>query len=283
MIYLVFCILSSTGIFVFFKLFKKYDVNTLQAIVVNYITAFICGITLYDGLINLGEIINSSWFYGAVGLGFLFILIFNVMALTAQTNGLSVASVASKMSVIIPIVFGIIVFKESAGFIKLTGIFMALVAVYLTSVRDKDNVILTQSIYLPILLFFGSGTIDTLVNYFAPDDKIPLFSATIFAMAFFIGMGVLIFNSIKQKSKPKFKSIPFGMALGILNYASIYYLLKALRVDGYETSTVFTIINVGIVAFSTLVGLFLFKEKISKKNWAGIFIAMISIIIVTLA
>ncbi|WP_431157481.1 EamA/RhaT family transporter [Winogradskyella poriferorum] len=283
MIYLLLSILSSTGIFVLFKLFNKYKINTLQAIVVNYFTACSIGLTFYDGNINVGEIVNSTWFYGAIGLGFLFISIFNVMALTAQKNGLSVASVASKMSVIIPIVFGIVVFNESVGWLKIAGIVLALIAVYLTSVKEKDNVVLTQSIYLPIILFFGSGTIDTFVNYFAPDDKIPLFSAVIFGIAFTIGIFVLSYNSLRMKRHFKIKSIPFGVALGLINYASIYYLLKALRVEGYDTSSIFTVNNVAIVAFSTLVGLFLFKEKISFKNWLGILIAIISIVIVTLA
>ena len=274
--------MSSTGIFVLFKLFNKYNINTLQAIVVNYITACICGSVLYDGSINISEIVNSNWFYGAIGLGFLFIAIFNVMALTAQKNGLSVASVASKMSVIIPVLFGIYVYNESIGLYKIIGIILALIAVYLTSLKQKGDVVLTRSILLPILLFFGSGIIDTFINYFAPDDKIPLFSATIFAIAGIIGIVILSFKSIKLKSHFKIKSIPFGVALGIVNYCSIYFLLKALRVDGFESSTLFTINNVAIVAVSTLVGLLLFKEKISTKNWIGIGIAMISILLVTL-
>lgn len=249
---------------------------------VNYFTACILGSYLYETEIDPITIANSTWFYRAIFLGFLFIAIFNVMALTVQKNGLSVASVAGKMSVIIPIIFGIIVFNESVRFIKIFGIILALIAVYLTSIKERDNIVLTQSIYLPILLFIGSGTIDTLVNYFAPDDKIPLFSATIFGIAFCVGLFVLIYKSARKTSRFEIKSIPFGVALGTINYASIYYLLKALRVDGYETSTVFTINNVTIVAFSTLIGLILFKEKISLKNWIGIIIAIVSIIIVTL-
>jgi drug/metabolite transporter (DMT)-like permease len=267
---------------VLFKLFKKYNINTLQAIVINYFTACFCGILLYDGTISPSEITASNWFYGALFLGFLFIAIFNVMALTAQKNGLSVASVASKMSVIIPIVFGIYVFNESIGIQKIIGIFLALIAVYLTSLKAKDDVVLTKSIYLPILLFFGSGIIDTSVNYFAPDDKIPLFSATIFAIAGVIGLLILAFQAIKLKQYFSIKSIPYGVTLGVVNYCSIYFLLKALRVDGFESSTLFTINNVAIVAVSTLIGLILFKEKISNKNWIGIFIAIISIILVTL-
>lgn len=281
MIYLLLSIASSTLIFVLFKLFKKYNINTLQAIVVNYFTACLCGSLLYEGQIRASEIIKTDWFFAAIGLGFLFIAIFNVMALTAQKNGLSVASVASKMSVIIPVLFGIYIYNESTGVQKIIGIILALIAVYLTSVKQKDDAILTQSIYLPIILFFGSGIIDTSVNHFAPDDDIPIFSATIFGIAAIIGFVILSYKAIVRKDYFKLKSVPFGITLGIVNYCSIYFLLKALRVDGFESSSIFTMNNVAIVAVSTLIGLVLFKEKISNRNWIGIFIAIISIILVT--
>lgn len=266
-----------------FKLFNKYNINTLQAIVVNYITACICGLIHNNASVSSAEILQSDWLYGAVGLGFLFIAIFNVMALTAQKNGLSVASVASKMSVIIPVIFGVYVLNEGLGFQKIIGILLALIAVYLTSIKPNADVKLTQSLYLPILLFLGSGVIDTSVNYFAPKDKIPLFSATIFGIAFLIGLLILFYKSAKLKTRFKLKSIPLGVTLGLVNYASIFFLLKALRVDGFESSTLFTINNVAIVALSTLVGLMMFRETISNKNWLGIGIAIISIVIVTSA
>lgn len=283
MIYLLLSILSSTGIFVIFKLLKKYKIDTLQAIVINYITACIFGLIHFDSPIDISKIISSNWFFPAFGLGFLFIAIFNVMALTAQKNGLSVASVASKMSVIIPVVFGILVFKEGIGFQKVIGILLALVAVYLTSVKSKEKAVLTTSIYLPIILFFGSGIIDTSVNYFAPYDKIPLFSACIFGFAFSIGIILLVYKSVRLKKSFSLKSIPLGITLGLVNYASIFFLLKALRIDGLESSTLFTVNNVAIVAFSTLIGLLIFKETITTKNWVGITLALISIVLVTLA
>ncbi|WP_369995833.1 EamA family transporter [Winogradskyella sp.] len=281
MIYLILSILSSTAIFVVFKLLSKYNVNTLQVIVINYIVAFTIGISLNDERIR-PEIIYVDWFMAAIGLGILFITIFNVMALTAQKNGLSVASVASKMSVIIPVLFGIIVYGESAGLQKIIGIILALTAVFLASIKPKSNVVLTKSIYLPILLFLGSGIIDTSINHFAPNGNKALFLAVIFGISGIIGLLILSYKSLILKHYFKTKSIPFGIVLGIINYASIHYILKALRVDGFESSSVFTINNVAIVAVSTLVGLFLFKERISGKNWFGILLALISIALVTL-
>ncbi len=282
MIYLLLSILSSTAIFALFKSFSKYKINTLQAIVINYITACTCGVLLYEKEVKITEIIGAKWIIAAVALGFLFISIFNVMALTAQRNGLSVASVASKMSVIIPILFGIFVYHESIGLRKITGIILALIAVFLTSIKPKNGIVLTKSIYLPIILFLGSGIIDTSANHYAPTDSMPIFLATIFASAGAIGIIIIGYNSIKLKLPIKNKSIPFGIALGIVNYCSMYFLLKALRVDGFESSSVFTINNVSIVAVSTLIGLLFFKEQITTKNWVGIITAIISIILITL-
>ncbi|MFC0604544.1 EamA family transporter [Winogradskyella pulchriflava] len=282
MIYLILSILSSTVIFVFFKLFSKYKVNTLQAIVVNYFTAFICGLLLYKGDIKISYILDSDWLYVAIGLGLLFITIFNIMALTAQKNGLSVVSVATKMSVIIPVLFGIYVYNESAGYQKIIGILLALIAVILTALKPKDKAVISKFSYLPILLFLGSGIIDTSVNHFAPKDNLTLFLSIIFAMAGLAGIFILLFKHINQKISLKANSLPFGIALGIVNYCSLYFLLKALQVEGNESSTIFTINNVAIIAISTLTGLVLFKERISIKNWIGVAIALISIILVTL-
>lgn len=287
MIYLLLSILASTLIFVIFTLFGKYKINTLQAIVVNYFTAFITGIVSSTETLSVNEVINKDWFYGALFLGFLFITIFNVMALTAQRNGLSVASVVSKMSVIIPILFGLYAYNESLSVLKTIGVLLALFAVYLTSVKAKTGKVSLKNLWLPILLFFGSGTIDTSIKYiettYVSENGIPIFSATIFAIAGIIGIVIISAEAIKGKLKLDLRSVFGGVILGIVNYYSIYMLLKALQVDSFESSNIFTINNVAIVMLSTLIGLVFFKEKLSIKNWLGIAIAILSIVLVTLA
>ncbi len=287
MIYLLLSISASTLIFIIFKLFNKYGINTLHAIVINYLMACLFGIWSYDAPINVNDIMASQWIYGAIVLGFLFISIFNVMALTAQRNGLSVASVASKMSVIIPVIFGIYVYKEGVGFQKIIGIILALISVYLTSVKPRASDNMTKGLWLPLLLFIGSGIIDTSIKYvettYLPEGGIPIFSATIFAFAFLIGALIILANAFKQDLKFPLKTLLGGSILGIVNYFSIYYLLKALNYQGLESSTLFTVNNVAIVMLSTLLGLLLFKEQISKMNWIGISLAIISIVIITFA
>ncbi|PTM06465.1 MAG: hypothetical protein DA407_11805 [Bacteroidetes bacterium] len=287
MIYLLLSILASTAIFVVFKLFERYKINTLQAIVFNYITACICGLLSYESSINASAIFNAKWFYGAILLGFLFICVFNLMATTAQRNGLSVASVASKMSVVIPVIFGLYAYNESIGFQKVFGIILALVAVYLTAIKGKTSISIKQGLLLPFLLFLGSGIIDASIKYlettYVSKNGIPIFSATIFGCAAIIGLCILVFKALNKTFKFEIKNAFGGILLGIINYYSIYYLLKALQFEGFESSTLFTVNNVAIVMVSTLVGLLLFRESISKKNWIGISLAIVSILLVTLA
>jgi drug/metabolite transporter (DMT)-like permease len=235
-------------------------------------------------MLSLNIITHKPWFTGSIILGFLFITVFNILAITSQKNGLSVASVAGKMSVIIPIIFAVIVYNEKLSILKIIGILMALIAVYLVSIKEKGIVIKKKTLIYPLLLFFGSGIIDTSIKYieksYVGKNEIPLFSATIFGFAAIIGLVILIFKAFKKNLKINLRNIVAGIILGVFNYYSIYYLLKALRSDSLNSSTVFTINNVAIVMLTTLVGILFFKEKVIHKNWIGIGLAIISIILV---
>ena len=289
MIPLVLSIIASTFIFVLFRLFARYSINTLQAIVVNYFVACTCGIIGYQNSIEISAIPKYDWFYYTVALGALFIIVFNLMATTTQRSGLSVVSVATKMALVIPIGFGLWYYQEPLGPFKAIGIILALAAVYLVSVKNRSGVILqNRNLMFPVLVFFGSGLIDTSLNFLQNDfikDKslIPLFSSTIFMTAGVIGIMVLVVQKIKGVLSLEYKNIIAGVVLGIPNYFSIYFLVKALRSNLLDSSGIFTINNVAIVIISTLLGIVFFKEQLSLKNWIGIILAVISIALVSLA
>lgn len=286
MLELFYSILSSSLLFVLFKLFELKNINTFQAIVVNYFTAAIIGLSFSDVEFTYSNTIGSGWFFGACFLGVLFISIFNLMAKTAQVNGLSVASVASKMSVIIPVIFGFYIYKESAGILKIIAIIMALIAVYLASIKTDKKSQLKKHLKYPILLFFGSGIIDTSIKFiettYVPENGIPIFSATIFLIAGSIGVILSILFKKTFKINKDLRTLLGGVILGIINYSSIYFLLKALNNKNLESSAIFTINNVAIVMITSLIGLVIFKELLSKKNWLGITIAIISIILISI-
>ena len=286
MIYLLLSIFFSTSLFVIFKYFNIYKVNTLQAIVVNYIVAFVLGMFSANAFGKLSTISSQPWLYGAMFLGFLFVTIFFVMAKTAQNNGVSVASIAGKMSVVVPIIFGIILYNESVTFLKVGGIVIVLIAVYLSSVKEEKSNI-KASLLFPVLLFLGSGVIDTTLKYvetnFVTQDGVAFFSGSLFGFAAVFGILILLIQQFTSKEKFEIKSIIAGIVLGIPNYYSIVFLIKSLQIKSLESSTLFTINNVGVVVVSTLVGLLLFKENFSLKNKIGVGLAILGIILVTIA
>lgn len=279
-------ILCSSLIFVIFKLFAVYKIETLYAIITNYVVACLYGFTLYQGHLVVQEIPAKNWFWGTIALGVLFIVVFNLMAATAQKVGVSVASVATKMSLVIPVVFGIAVYKEELGALKILGIVLALVAVYFASFKEKSPQVKSTSLLLPFLVFLGSGIIDTAIKYMQEvhieEAEFPLFSATVFLAAATTGILFILVKSSKKPLKVNFRNILGGIALGIPNYYSIYFLMRALQNDTLNSASIFTINNVAIVMFSTLLGILLFKEKISLKNWGGIALAVVSILLVAL-
>ncbi|WP_421809591.1 EamA family transporter [Flagellimonas sp.] len=286
MIDLALSILSSTLIFVVFKLFDVYKVQTLYAIITNYVVACIVGLLLYGGRVEPSKIIEASWFVGPVLLGVLFITVFNLMAKTAQVAGVSVASVATKMSLVIPVLFGVLFYQEHLSAWQIIGILLALVAVYMASLKEQHITIHKRDLILPALVFLGSGVIDTSIKYFEEQhltsQEIPLFSSMVFGCAALTGLVFIGVKSVKNPLRVNLKNILGGIALGVPNYFSIFFLIRALHSEMLESAALFTLNNVAIVMFSTLMGILMFKEKLSLKNWGGVVLAVFSIILVAL-
>lgn len=286
MLDLALSVLCSSLIFVVFKLFSQYNVQTLYAIVVNYLVACCTGLLLNPETVTLSQLSYQSWFLGTVLLGILFILIFNIMAKSSQLIGVGVTSVATKMSLVVPVVFAVLYYKDSLSTLQLIGIFLALFAVYLASLKDDGRGVTKKHLWLPILVFLGSGVIDTSIKFiqegYLTDGQYSIFSSTVFGAAAISGFVFIGFKSIQNPLQLNFRNMLGGICLGIPNYFSIFFLLRALDSDTLNSSSVFTINNVAIVLFSTLLGILLFKENLSRKNWFGVGIAVLSIVLVAL-
>ena len=285
MIYLLLSILFNAVLFIIIKLFAKFNIDALQALVVNYFIAFGVGLFFLDTTFSPTIILSQDWFKGSILLGFVFISTFYATTITSQRNGLSVASVASKMSVIIPIILGVILYNETLGMIKILGILLALIAVYFTSKKETGEIQQASNLLFPILVFIGAGTIDSSLKYLqtfhVPSNQIGLFSSVTFFCAFSVGVLTLLFLSLNGKIKFAGRNILGGIALGLPNFFSLYYLVKMLEAKAFESATLFTIHNIAIVLVSTFVGILFFKEKISMRNAIGIGLALFALFLVT--
>ena len=158
MIYLILSILSSTAIFVIFKYLDHFNIPTLPVIVYNYLFACIPGYFLARERISVAGIIHSSWLPLAILIGILFIIMFYVVGRSSQKAGISITTVASKMSVAMPITFSIFYDPDDRfTFVKLLGICLALLSVFLIIYREKGLQI-RQVCHLPSpIAFYRNG------------------------------------------------------------------------------------------------------------------------------
>jgi len=282
MIYLFIAIITSTLIIVTFRILKHFNIEIVQAISVNYLVASSFGFLIAPENFSIDTIVSSNWFPYAILVGLTLIIAFNFFALSAQKAGVTVTAISSRMSVVIPVILGFILFGDKCNLIKITGIVLALIAFYLTF-KKKENINFQKKLFvLPLLLFLAVGTNDSLMKFtehFYIEGDFVLFLSTAFFFALIFGLLVLGFKIKKQKFAVK--NIIAGFILGLLNWWSTLYFLKGL--DVFEVSVFIPIYNVSVVALSAIIGFFLFKEKLRFINWLGILMAIGAITMISLS
>lgn len=287
MILLILSILASSLIFVIFKLFPKYQVNTFQAIVFNYVTACSCGFLLYGSEWNSKILGSGNWPYFALLCGLLFISLFLVMGISSQKNGVAMTSVAVKMSMAMAMLFMIVLYHESLSILKISGIVSAFLGVFLMAYQRSENSKEKSYTWMLLILFMGSALLDVVLNYVQKYElnelKSSLFSAIGFGIAGLFGILILAFQMIRGKQKIHFKNILAGVVLGIPNYFSIYLLMEAYTSTGWNDSTVLAIMNVSIVMISAIVGFVAFKENVNRQKIIGLVASITAIGLLYLA
>ncbi|MDD4236222.1 MAG: hypothetical protein PHF99_09435 [Bacteroidales bacterium] len=286
MIWLILTIISATGIFLTFKLLGKLKIPILIVIVINYLIAALLGFIVY-GDINLIEIVKAVWFPVSFIIGFLFIVNFFLIGLSSNKVGISITTVASKMSVAIPMAFSIIYYNEPIQFLKIFGLVLALVAVAMAVLqRGKTNVKSLSKTLLPAVLFIGMGITDSSVKFaqdaYVPDSEASVFSAALFGSAFVLGVISLFFKKGNFKPLRKTNTYIAGIGLGVVNFGSIYFLIRCLNSGAFQSSVVFGMANISVVTISVIIGTVFFKEKLSKLNFIGIILAIFAIVILSL-
>jgi drug/metabolite transporter (DMT)-like permease len=291
MTYLFLSILSSTGIFLIFRLIEKRNVQTFPVIVVNYLTASFTGILIY-GDIEPGNLVFPVPFYLMAGtIGVLFIVMFFVVAKSSQRAGMAVTTIAGKMSVIFPIAFSILYDPgDMVSFLKISGIILALPGVFLTVFKKRESLPDRSLLVLPLILFVGMGLVDSLVKLsqykYISDDNLSFFTAILFSISFICGFLFSMTSRKRFKSLFNIRVALWGSLLGLVNFGSIYFLVRTLNymdpVHGpIDSSVVFGINNIGIVALSVLLGVLLFREKLTRLNAGGILLCVIATILLS--
>lgn len=205
----------------------------------------------------------------------------------AQKIGVAVTSVAYKLSMVIPFLFSVFFYNDPVTVLKIAGIVLALVAVFLTSWPSKEQASTPGRpstmllILIPLLLFVASGLLDTMIKYveqeFMNADNQNDYLITAFSSAAGIGIVLLAIQYISGKQRFSWKAVIAGISIGIPNYFSLWCLVKALKGYANNSSMVIPVNNMGIVLFSSLVAWLFMQEKLTGINKVGILLSVCAI------
>ncbi|MBT6745854.1 MAG: DMT family transporter [Flavobacteriales bacterium] len=282
MISIILTILLFSLLVIFFKLFERFNVISLHAISINYLFAAGWGFVFAMQPFNIIDILDSKWIYHAMVIGCMFIFVFNLLALGTQKVGIAVATVANKMSLVIPVIFSLFFYaSDTVNFMKIVGISLALAGVYFSSTEGGKLAFDKRYLWLIATIFFMQGVADITFNHAqettVQPEEMETFFGALFLVAGLAGSIAALPKIISKQEKLKPSALLFGIMFGITNYLTLQFMFEALSTPGLEPSLVYPLVSMGVVLTSAIAGLVFFKEKLSLSNWFGIGLAVVAI------
>lgn len=279
-------ILCSSLLFLIFRIFPKFSVDTAQAIVFNYFTAFVTGLVVSDIHPDFRELQHSGLIPWLLLCGFLFISLFITMGLSSQQNGMGVTSVAVKMSLALSGLAFMLIHREALLWSKILGLILAIGGILLITYQKDTGKKRSGNIGMILYLFVGSAGLDVLLNLikstFSKGYPDALFTAFGFLFAGILGFLWLTIQFWRKKQVFHFRNFVAGIILGIPNFFSIYFLVRSYESAHWHASTILAIMNISIVALAAILGILIFRESATWLKLAGLLVAIGSILIMTI-
>lgn len=295
---LLLTILCTATLFALFRVFDKLHIPSAPAIVINYAVAGGLGLVLVGGGEVWSQASRHPWFYVAPLAGTGFLYIFRLVARSAQTIGMAPTSVASKLSMVIPVgIFLLTDPHDSLTWQKACALLLALPAVVLSAWSPGTRLEI-HHLRLPLTIFLGGGLIDLLFAWYSgPEHMVEpsfryLFATLPFLSAAITGAWVLWREANQRKANPSFTTADGtvakahwshtalgGITLGVINFGSLYFLLESYATlqEEMSRSSIIPITNLGVVILSAGLGVVAFRERLSWRNATGLLLGCAAI------
>jgi drug/metabolite transporter (DMT)-like permease len=285
MIFLVLAIVGSGVIPVVFRAFESWRVNVFWAIPVNYLTCVLVGNLLSGKSLSPAEVASQTWIFFAALQGCILAVNFYLLAHTAQRVGVAIASLASRLSVAIPSLLAFVLYGDSLTVVKISGLLAALLALYLCTAPDQRTRMPNLGFFQfsPIILFLTFGAYFTILKYlqtyYLTESSYHSYVMSGFVFAFLSSLVIGIGKGVVFISDFRLRHFIAGVILGVINYIAIYALLKVLALEGWESSQLFPIYSVGVVAVSSLLAMLSFRERLSHQKTIGLAVGLVAVVL----
>ncbi|MGM0607972.1 MAG: hypothetical protein ACQESP_06110 [Candidatus Muiribacteriota bacterium] len=266
MVYLVLAILASVAIANILKFSLKKNItdifwgNYLVAFLFSYYMAYQAGGFVF----GWPELICGAF------TGILFIFNFFIYNKNIDINGLSLSVGIMRISLVVPVVFSVIFFRELISFMNITGILIILYAFYIISGKKPAH----NKLFL-IFLFLMTGMADFSLKFYET-----AYGADMNTFLFFLFFTAFIINSamlIKQKRVPLFSNVLTGFMVGIPNQlTSLFFLMGLKEVPAVISYPFF---GSGVVLVSVLCDKIFWKAKFTLRQKIGYALIVLGIIL----
>jgi drug/metabolite transporter (DMT)-like permease len=104
-----------------------------------------------------------------------------------------------------------------------------------------------------------------------------------FGTAGLIGTLLLLAQLWRGRIRIHTRDAAAGIGLGIVNYGSIYFLVKAYNAELFSASTTLPINNLAVVMLGAGIAFFVFKERFSRKNILGLGCCLLALILLVVS
>ena len=297
MLYFLLAVIFTVALYLIMRAYPRYRIHSFHAIVFNYYSCVATGLLLSPDLSRYTQVQwTSTGTLLTLALGTMFVIAFVLIGQTTQKVSVTAGSLAANMSLVIPVLFGLFDFKNANKdytLLNYLGLVLALVALALGAIQKKNKSAADSpatplnwlALSLPLLTFLATGTNNTLINYLSMSYYQPADVTTFMVIscvgAVMVGTLLLLFRVIFQKERVSGRSLVGGLILGVPNFLSFYFLLKALGAFGNSAAFVFPIYNILTMMASAAAAWLFFREKLNPLNRVGLLLAVIAIILIS--
>ncbi|NID11473.1 EamA/RhaT family transporter [Fibrivirga algicola] len=296
MIYLLASILLSVMLLLNFRLFPRYNVNTVQAISLNYIVCFLTGYALLPTDVPFTVDFSQTWTWVALGIGVAFVVTFLLSGESTQRNGITATSLANNLSLVIPVCVSLFVLSGTSAQAfdgwNYLGLALAVVAVALSTYKKSaDEAQATPGhasrsglvALLPVAVFLMYGFTNTMINYMnvayiatlGINPVVVTLTMVIGAIA--AGMVLFVFRLVTGQDRFEARNLIGAFTLGVPNFLSFYTLVLALSAFSGNGALVYPLYNIGVILVAAGVAALFFREKLLAINKIGLALAVVAI------
>jgi len=282
-------VICSVTVSVLLKLARNRGLDTTQVIIWNYPVAGLLTFLFFTPelhYLNHPEIPWTIYFL----LAALLPSVFFALGASIRTVGIVRTEVAQRLSLVIPLIAAFTFFGEQLKIGTGIGLLIGLLAILFSIGWDKASTTIgspkqsyTKFWLFPMLVFFGYGICDILFKRIAQITTIPYTTSMffVFILAMILAFAYLLFICLTKRNPFSIKAIWWGFVLGGFNFANILFYMKAHRALPENPSIVFAGMNIGVISLGALVGVWVFKEKLSRFNQIGLLLALLSVLVLT--